>query len=291
MGLRPLPDLAEVIKQAKAVYVAGADPAGDDPALAEALRGAGFIIVQELFLTETARLADVVLPALPFTERDGSYTSGERRAQRFYPAVLPRAEAQADYAISGQISQLAGVDADAVSAARVFARLAAQVPTFYGLTFRRLAQVEEQWPLIGRSDLYYGGTAYDNHQGLGAHLALSGSTPAVGTAPAVVRPEGGLLAVPVTRLYDRGLTITASELLEQRLAQPYVAIHPAEAERLGLAGAGQVAIKLGEWSAVVLLRLDDSLPSGIVLVPRSLGIPVHAPAAVDLISVAEFAAA
>ena len=293
MGMRPLPELAEAIKQAKAVYVVGADPAGDDPALAEALRGAGFIVVQELFLTETARLADVVLPALPFTEREGSFTSGERRAQRFYPAVLPRPEVRPDYAISGQISQLAGLDAEAASAARVFARLAVQAPAFKGLTFRRLAQVEEQWPLIGRSDVYYGGTAYDNHQGLGAHLALSGNTPAIGAAPvpATVRPEGGLLAVPVTRLYDRGLTIVASELLDRRLAQPYIAIQPAEADRLGLAGAGQVLIKLGEWSAVVLLRLDDGIPAGIVLVPRSLGIPVHAPVAVELAFAAEIAAA
>ena len=292
IGLRPLPELPEAIKQAKAVYVAGADPAGDEPALAEALRGAGFVVVQELFLTETAKLADVVLPALPFTEREGSYTSGERRVQRFYPAVLPRAEARPDYAISGQISKLAGVEAEAGAAARVFTRLAARVPSFSGLTFRRLAQVEEQWPLIGRSDLYYGGTAYDNHQGLGVHLALSDSTPSIGAAPAptAVRPEGGLLAVPVTRLYDRGLTIAATELLDQRLAQPYVAIHPAEAQRLGLAGAERVAIKLGEWSTVLLLRLDGGIPSGIVLVPRSLGIPLYAPAAVELISVAEIAA-
>ncbi len=292
IGLRPPPDLAEAIKQAKALYVVGADPAGDDPVLADAIRSDNFVIVQELFLTETARLADVVLPALPFTERDGSLTSGERRVQRFYPAVLPRAEAWSDFAITGQIGQLAGLDVEAGSAARVFARLAARVPAFSGLTFRQLAQVEEQWPLIGRSDLYYGGTAYDNKQGLGVHLAQSSTVPSVSTtqAPAGVHLDDGLLAVPVTRLYDRGLTIAATELLGQRLAQPYISIHPAEAERLGLAGAKQVVIKLGEWSAAVLLRLDAGLPDGVVLVPRSLGVPLNAPAAVELTAAAELEA-
>ncbi len=293
IGLRPLLDLAEELQGAKAVYIAGADPAGDDPALAEAIKSAGFVVVQELFLTATAQLADVVLPALPFTERDGSFTSGERRAQRFYPAVLPRADARADYAIIGQISQLTGLPAEAGSATRVFTHLAAQVPAFKGLTFRQLAQVEEQWPLIGRSDLYYGGTAYDNKQGLGVHLALPGTTPAIGAAEASaqVSLEGGLLAVPITRLYDRGLTIAATELLEQRLAQPYVAIHPAEAERLGFTGAAQIEVSLGEWSVVVLLKVDENIPAGVVLVPRSLGIPVHAPVKVELAAVPELATA
>jgi len=293
IGLRPVPGLAEAIKETKALYVVGADPAGDDPVLAEAIKAAGFVVVQELFLTETARLADVVLPALPFTERDGSFTSGERRVQRFYPAVLPRADARADFAIIGQISQLAGLQVEAGSAGRVFTRLAAQVPTFKGLTFRQLAQVEEQWPLIGRSDLYYGGTAYDNKQGLGMHLALPGTPPAIGTAkaPAQVSLEGGLLAVPVTRLYDSGVTIAATELLEQRLAQPYVAIHPAEAERLGFAGAAQVEIKLDEWSRVVMLKVDETIPAGVVLVPRSLGNPVHTPVKVELAAVPELATA
>ena len=61
---------------------------GDDPSLTDVVRDAGFVVVQDLFLTETAKLADVVLPAQPFTEREGTYTSGERRVQRFYPAVV-----------------------------------------------------------------------------------------------------------------------------------------------------------------------------------------------------------
>lgn len=279
IGLRPEADLAQAIHNAKALYVAGADPAGDDPALVAAIKTAGFVVVQELFLTETARLADVVLPALPFTEREGSYTSGERRVQRFYPAVLAQGEARADYSITGQISQLAGVQAEAGSAARVFTRLAAHIPAFAGLSFRQLAEVHEQWPCIGRSDLYYGGTAYDNKQGLGVHLASAGTalTQSYAKVTAPEAPEGSLLAVPVTRLYDRGASLAATELLSQRLPQPYVAIHPAEAERLGLWGAEQVVIKLGESLFTAALRLDQDLPVGIVLVPRSLGLPVHGP--------------
>jgi NADH-quinone oxidoreductase subunit G len=109
MGFRPEFDpstgsgqgLAAAVK-GKTVYIVGADPAGDDPALEKALKDAKFVVVQELFQTKTAELADVVLPARAYTERDGSFTSGERRVQRFYPAVPPLGETKADYAITAE---------------------------------------------------------------------------------------------------------------------------------------------------------------------------------------------
>ena len=88
IGFRPLPNLKEAFQQYEAIYITAADPVGDDPTLADIIRNAGFVVVQDLFLTETAKLADVVLPAQPFTEREGTFTSGERRVQRFYPGVV-----------------------------------------------------------------------------------------------------------------------------------------------------------------------------------------------------------
>ena len=118
LGFRPASDLAEALKD-KVVYIVAADPAGDDPSLAEALQGARSVIVQELFLTETAKLADVVLPAQAYTERDGSFTSGERRVQRFYPAVPPRGEARPDFAITAGIAAGLGLALESRSASHV----------------------------------------------------------------------------------------------------------------------------------------------------------------------------
>ena len=148
-----------------------ADPADDDPKLAEALKSAKAVIVQGIFLTETTKLADVVLPAQAFAERDGSYTSGERRVQRFYPATPPLGESKADYAITAAIAEATGLEVEGRSARLVMDRLAATVPAFTGISYRKLAEVTEQWPIVGRGDLYYGGTTYENSQGLGVHLA------------------------------------------------------------------------------------------------------------------------
>lgn len=169
LGYRSVENLAQAV-QGKVVYIAAADPAGDDPHLAEALQQAEAVIVQELFLTETAKLAEVVFPAQAFSERDGSYTSGERRVQRFYPAVPPWGDSRADFAIAAAVAAAAGIEVEGRSARLVMDKIAATVPAFAGISYGKLAEVTEQWPIVGRGDLYYGGTTYENRQGLGVHL-------------------------------------------------------------------------------------------------------------------------
>ncbi len=171
LGFKPAAGLAKSLK-GKTVYLAAADPAGADPQLAAALREAEAVIVQELFLSETAKLAEVVLPAQAFTEREGTYTTGERRVQRFYPAVSPRGAARPDFVITALLAKELGIELESRSARLVMDQIAAAEPAFAGISYGKLAEVAEQWPLIGRNDLYYGGTSYQNSQGLGMHLDL-----------------------------------------------------------------------------------------------------------------------
>lgn len=169
MGYKTETDLENFLRD-KVVYIAGADPAADDPRLAEALGAARAVVVQELLLTDTARLADVVLPALPFTEREGSYTSGERRVQRFYPAVTADANGRPDFTITALVAGGLGLDLESGSPRKIMDMMATLLPAFAGISYEKLAEVHEQFPIIGRADLYYGGTSYQNTQGLGVHL-------------------------------------------------------------------------------------------------------------------------
>jgi NADH-quinone oxidoreductase subunit G len=102
MGFEVPDDLANSLK-GKAVYIVGADPVGDDPELAKALEEAQFVVVQDVMQTATTEIADVLLPARAFTEREGTLTSGERRVQRFYSAVPPTGD-PADYSITSQVA-------------------------------------------------------------------------------------------------------------------------------------------------------------------------------------------
>jgi len=287
LGFQPLSNLKEAFQQYEAIYIAGADPVGDDPSLADGVREAGFVVVQDLFLTETASLADVVLPTQPFTEREGTFTSGERRVQRFYPAVS-HSEFKPDYAIFADISKRIGLDAEETPL-RIFNRLVAKVPAFKGLSYRLLAQVNEQWPIIDRSDLYYGGASYANTQGLGLQLTLPAQIPSLTwpQVPEIKLVEGTILAVPITILYDQGQTICPSLLLHQRIPPAHIAVHPDVAVRLNFVDGTQVQLKMEGISVKARLHISEQVPLDVAIVPRSLGIPISSPVPIEIKAVEE----
>ncbi len=273
MGFRPLVDLAERLVSADAVIIAAADPAGDSIILADALDKAGFVVLQELFLTETARHADVVLPVQAFTEREGTYTSGERRVQRYYPAAVPPLPGpRADFSITAQIAQRMNITLEARAAALLLLDIAKSFPAYAGLTYQKLAETHEQWPAIGRADVYYGGTTYDNHQGLGVQLVLAarGELPLRPVAPKQNLPENVLRIVPITRLFDRGTLLLYSPLLKEHLAPAALWINSNLAIRHGLVEGGRVTVDIGGRTCEFKVRLDDSLPAEAAFLPRSL---------------------
>ncbi len=283
MGFEVPADLAEALR-GKSVYIVGADPVGDDPALAEALEEAQFVVVQDVMRTATTEIANVVLPARTFTEREGTLTSGERRVQRFYPAVPPTGESRADYAITAQVASHMGIDLEGAAVSAVFERLAGSIQSFAGLTYAKISEVKPQWPIVGRGDMYYGGTTYENTKGLGAHLtaaAARGETVEISrvqreTAPRPTKNE--LLAVPVNKLYDRGTTVMMSaDLLRDRIGGPMISLHPDAAREAGVEAGELVHVSFNGVSGEARVKFDDTIAAGIVLVPREMGFAIREP--------------
>jgi NADH-quinone oxidoreductase subunit G len=272
----------------KTVYIAGADPVGDNSALESSLKEAKFVVVQDLFQTATAELADVVLPAQSYTERDGTFTSGERRVQRFYPAVLPVGESRADYAITAEIAKELDIELEGSSPMLAFEKLAASLKDFAGLSYVKLADVTEQWPIVGRGDLYYGGTTYENTQGLGVGLISAAERGETVNIPEVkveagLRPkEDELLAVPVTKLYDRGATVAPAELLSKRIGEATIALHPDAAKKLGVEVDAKVKVSFDGVKGEALVKIDETISAGVALIPRSMGLAIREPVAIKV---------
>jgi NADH-quinone oxidoreductase subunit G len=242
------------------------------------------VIAQDILVTATTELAEICLPAAAYTEREGTYTSGERRVQRFYPAVPGRTGTRPDFSIVADIAKRCGIELEGRSALLVMNKIAAAEPSFAGTTYDKLSEVTPQWPIVGRGDMYYGGTGYENTQGLGAHLALAPAT-VDGRRSTVesLRPtEGELLAVPVTKLYDMGTTVVHAKLLEKRIGEPTVAVNPATAEKFGLLNGGMAKMSLNGVDAAVKVRFDESISTGVVLVQRSFGIPISEPTRIEI---------
>jgi NADH-quinone oxidoreductase subunit G len=287
MGFEVEEDLPKVLK-GKSVYIVGADPIADDPKLAKALEGAEFVAVQDVMETATTEIADVVLPAQAFTEREGTLTSGERRVQRFYPAVPVTGDAKADFSITSQIARHMGVILEGTSVSAVFEILAESVKSFEGLSYARLAEVRPQWPIVGRGDMYYGGTTYENTQGMGVQLsaaATRGEKVSISRVQkeAVARPrENELLAVPITKLYDRGTTVLPADLLHERIGFAGLVLHPEAATNLGVEAGQTVNVSFNGVSGEAVVKLDDTIPVGVALIPRSMGLAIRGPVPVKV---------
>ncbi len=131
----------------KALYIMGENPlitAPDVGLTSETLRGLEFLVVQDIFLTETAEFADVVLPAASFAEKDGTFTSIERRVQRVRAAVTPPGEALPDWKIITELSNRIGYRMDYDSPALIMKEISQVTPIYAGISYGRL---DEEWGL------------------------------------------------------------------------------------------------------------------------------------------------
>jgi NADH-quinone oxidoreductase subunit G len=290
-GFRPVENLAAEMEKARVLYIIGADPAADDAGFKALLQKRydtpdNLTIVQDINKTATAALADVILAAQAQVEREGTFTSGERRVQRFYPVTNPKGEALPDFEIVTRIAANLGIELKGRFPSIVFPQLSKETAGYENLSYQKLAKVTEQWPIIGREDLYYGGTGYKNDQGLGVQLQPQGGD-APGNVQSPVMPDANLVAVPVTSLYDFGTTLSPSEVLHPRIPEPFLVLNPVDAQKQKTTDGMTVKILVNGASATVVVKVNEGIPAGFALVPRSMGVSIQGPAVVEKIQVAE----
>ena len=149
-GLR-IPNMldAALSKSFRGIYIQGEDIAQSDPNtdhVTAALSAMDMVIVQDLFLNETAKYAHVFLPGTSFLEKDGTFTNAERRINRVRP-VMPTQTGMAEWEVTCALAQAMGYDMDYVNAAQIMDEIAAVTPTFAGVSFAKLDEVGSvQWP-------------------------------------------------------------------------------------------------------------------------------------------------
>jgi formate dehydrogenase alpha subunit len=147
-------------KKLKGLYIMGENPMLSDPDInhvREGLNALDFLVVQDIFLTETAELADVVLPATSFAEKDGTFTNTERRVQRVRKAVEAPGEARLDWQIICDVAVRMGYEMDYPDASAIQDEIASLTPIYGGIRYDRIEDVGIQWPC---PDIVHPGTKY-----------------------------------------------------------------------------------------------------------------------------------
>ncbi|NDY43309.1 molybdopterin-dependent oxidoreductase [Dissulfurirhabdus thermomarina] len=238
----------------KGLYVVGYDPAQTQANVGHvhrALQAMEFVVVQDLFLTETARFAHVVLPAACFYEKDGTFTSGERRVRRVRKAVEPPGEARADWEIVCAVATAMGFPMHYDHPADIMREIASLTPSYAGISYDRLGAAGQVWPCPA-----------PDHPG--TPLLHSESFPRGKGRFAVVSyvlPEEDadddypLVLVTGRRLvhYNNGSMTRRCEGFDRLAARETVEVHPEDAGRLGLTDGAEVRVvsRRGEVPAVV----------------------------------------
>jgi NADH-quinone oxidoreductase chain G len=232
----------------EALYVMAANPVMDHPIGDEALEKLKFLVVQDLFLTETARLADVVLPAASFAETDGTFTNMAGRVQRLHKALRSPAEVKPHGQIIVDLARAMGQELGRYSPQAVMEEIARIAAPYEGLN--------------------YGSLGND-----GTHVAMEGGTRRFAQAdssPPAADAAYPLALVTGRLLYDRGSPFAQSEIMHQFVPEPSVEINPADAEVLGIADQDVVTVSSARGSLELTARVSDDIRPGCVFVPLHL---------------------
>jgi formate dehydrogenase major subunit/formate dehydrogenase alpha subunit len=224
----------------KAVYVMGEDPLMSEAHssfVRQAFGNLEFLVVQDIFMSETAKIADVVLPASCFAEKDGTFTNTERRVQRVRKAVEPPGEAREDWRVVMEIANRLGGNMKYASPEEIWDEVAALSPMLAGVTYPRIDKIGLQWPCwhedhLGTVCLHEDGFAC----GLGKFAPIEYSPPA---EPTDSEFPWLLTTGRVLYHYNVGTMTRRVKGMVDKSPDCFVEIHPRDLEQLG-AQSGQM---------------------------------------------------
>ncbi len=252
----------------KFIYCMGENPMVSDPDLnhiEKALDKLEFLVVQDIFLSETAEKADVVLPATCFAEKEGTFTNSERRIQRVRKAVDAPGDAQNDWYIIDQIMRRLGYENTFKSADEIMVEIASLTPQYGGISYDRVDHNGLQWPC---PDENHPGTKFLHKgkfaKGIGTFHPVSYRQPAelVDTTYPLILTTGRILYHYHTR------TMTGkTQGIEDIVGGSYIEISPSRALDLNVSGGERVKVSSRRGEIEVLVKVTDIVSDDVVFIP------------------------
>ena len=256
----------------KSMFILGENPMLSFPDITHvraSLQRLDFLVVQDIFLTETAELADVVLPAACWAEKDGTFTNAERRVQRIRKAVDPPGEARADWEIITALARELSVPGfDFSDVEDVFNDMARITPQYGGITYARLEKPEGLvWPCPteghpGTPILHVG--AFSSPDGLGTFFPMDY------VPPAELPDEEYPFVLMTGRIlfhYLTGTMTRRSPTLNAEVPAGYVEINPDDAAALGIQKGDSVRVKSRRGEVETVAFVTKDIPKGVVSMP------------------------
>ncbi|RKY09290.1 MAG: formate dehydrogenase subunit alpha [Planctomycetota bacterium] len=252
----------------KAIYIMGENPALSDPNLnrtRKALADVEFLVVQDIFLSETAEYADVVLPTACFAEKDGTFTNTERRIQRVRKAVDEPGRARIDWRILCEVATKMGYPMAYDGPDKIMEEIAAVSPIYGGIYYDRIDDIGLCWPCPDRG---HPGTMYLHKdkfsRGKGKFHPVEFKSPVES-----VSDEYPYLLSTGRQLYQfhTGTMTRKSCVINQISPTGYVEIHTDVAAGLGVADGDNVEVRTRRGKVTTQAKVTDDIEAGWLFMP------------------------
>ena len=255
--------------EVKALWIMGENPVVSDPdadQVVKALEKLELLIVQDIFLTPTAKLAHVVLPGVSFAEKDGTFANTERRVMRVRKAIKPVGESRQDWEIIQDISNRFGYEMAYDSPEAIFKEIAELTPSYAGITYERLEGPGLQWPCPsiehpGTPFLHNGGNFA---RGKGLFHAIDYKPPAEVTDADY---PFWMTTGRVYAHYHTGTMTRNSKALDFEVSEGFLEINPSDARSLDLPDGHRVKIASRRGEIETRVMITDRVEKGVVFMP------------------------
>ena len=253
----------------KGLYIMGENPVISDPDsnhVRECLRKAEFLVVQDIFLSDTAEYAHVVLPAASFAEKDGTFTNTERRIQKIRKAIDPPGEAKADWEILREVARRMGYNGmNYDHPAQIMDEIAQVTPIYGGVSYERLDPYGLQWPCPSKD---HPGTPYLHKDRFVKGNGTFMPRPYIPPDESVDEEYNFTLSTGRVYWHWHTRTMTGrTSTLEREVPEAYVEMHPENAEKLGVETGHYVKVSSRRGNIKIRTKVTRQVAKDSVFIP------------------------
>ena len=253
----------------KAMYIMGENPMLSDPDInhvKKALENLEFLVVQDMFLTETAQLADIVLPAASYAEKDGTLTATDRRVQRIRKAIEPIGESKPDWQIICELARKMGSqEFEYSSPVEIMDEIASVTPIYGGIVYERIKDIGLQWPCPSKE---HSGTPYLHK---GKFSRGKGKFFEIEFKEAAELPDADYPFILTTGRtifhYHTGTMTRRTEALNREIPIGYMEINFKDAKKLNIVDGEKVSVKSRRGKIEVKVLETRRVPEGLIFIP------------------------
>ena len=267
--------VTEIIDQAyagniKGMYIQGENPAMSDPDVGharEALAKLELMIVQDIFMTETANYADIILPASTLYEKDGTVSNTNRQVQRVRPAVAPPGEAREDWKITVELAQRIGLNWNYTDVSQVFAEMKLTMASLDNITWERLETETITYPSLSETDP---GQAIVFGDGFPRADGRARFTPASVIPPdEVPDDEYPMIAITGRQLehWHTGSMTRRAKVLDAAEPEANCSLNPRTLKLMGIEPGEMIRLTTRRGSIEIMARADRAIAEGMVFIP------------------------